>query len=167
MGGMQPLNSNWRLGGPHDDDPIVSMCLALNAEDPGPNPVSAEQIRRTLTALRAEPWRGAAVVCDAGRSLSGYALLISFWSNELGGEICVIDELFVRPAYRGRGLATALIERLMRGDRSLWSRAAAALALEVTPENSRARALYERLGFRRANVCMQFRMSDPKAGESS
>jgi RimJ/RimL family protein N-acetyltransferase len=55
----------------------------------------------------------------------------------------------------------------MRGDRSLWSRAAAALALEVTPENSRARALYERLGFRRANVCMQFRVSDPKAGESS
>jgi ribosomal protein S18 acetylase RimI-like enzyme len=82
-------------------------------------------------------------------------LLISFWSNELGGEVCNIDELFVAPEYRGRGVATALLERLAEGEESLWPVRPAALALEVTPQNERARALYERLGFRGKNLAMR------------
>jgi hypothetical protein len=46
------------------------------------------------------------VVCDVERRTVGYALLISFWSNELGGEVCNIDELFVAPVYRRRILQT-------------------------------------------------------------
>jgi len=55
----------------------------------------------------------------SGRTV-GYALLISFWSNELGGEVCNIDELSVASEYRGRGLATALIEQLAEGGASPW-----------------------------------------------
>jgi hypothetical protein len=68
------------------------MCMELNAEDPGPNPVQPQHVRRTLAKLREEPNRGRAVVCDVERRTVGYALLISFWSNELGGEVCNIDE---------------------------------------------------------------------------
>jgi hypothetical protein len=62
------------------------MCMALNAEDPGPNRVQLQHVRRTLAKLREEPNRGRAVVCDVESRTVGYALLISFWSNELGGE---------------------------------------------------------------------------------
>jgi GNAT superfamily N-acetyltransferase len=65
-------------------------------------------VRRTLAKLRKEPNRGRAVVCDMDGRAVGYALLISFWSNELGGEVCTIDEVFVAPEYRGRGLDTTL-----------------------------------------------------------
>lgn len=110
----------WRLATASDDEAIVSMCMALNAEDPGLNPVQPQQVRRTLAKLREEPNRGRAVICDIEGRAVGYALLISFWSNELGGEVCNIDELFVAPLYRGRGLATSFLEELADRKQSVW-----------------------------------------------
>jgi len=145
----------WRVATASDDETIVTMCVALNAEDPGPKPVEPQQVRRTLVKLRDEPNRGRAVVFDVEGRAVGYALLISFWSNELGGEVCNIDELFVIPDYRGHGLATSLFDRLANGKPTLWPIRPAALALEVTSQNQRARALYERLGFRGNNIAMR------------
>jgi ribosomal protein S18 acetylase RimI-like enzyme len=145
----------WRVATASDDEAIVTMCLALNAEDPGPKPVTPQQVRRTLAKLRDEPKRGRAVVCDVEGRTIGYALLISFWSNELGGKVCNIDELLVIPDYRGRGWATSLFYGLATGEPSLWPNRPAALALEVASQNQRARALYERLGFRGKNIAMR------------
>ena len=144
----------WRVFRPEDDRAIVSMCLALNAEDPGPAPVPASQVLQTLAELRVHPARGRALVCETEGSVTAYALLISFWYNELGGEVCTIDELFVLPEYRGRGVSTSLFEKLIQGDQSLWPGRPAALALEVSPRN-RARALYERLGFEGENLALR------------
>ncbi len=145
----------WRVAAASDDQAIVAMCMALNADDPGPVPVHPRQVRRTLAILRKEPSRGRAVVCDVQGRTAGYALLISFWSNELGGEVCNIDELFIAPEYRRRGLATSLLESLADGEQSLWPVRPAALALEVSPRNRRARSLYKRLGFRGTNLAMR------------
>jgi ribosomal protein S18 acetylase RimI-like enzyme len=150
----------WRVAMISDDEAIVSMCMALNAEDPGPAPVRPDQMRRTLIKLREEPNRGRAVVCEVDGRAAGYALIISFWSNELGGDVCNIDELFVAPEYRGRGLATALFEQLSDRGQSLWPVRPAALALEVTPQNERARTLYERMGFRGKNLAMRRPLSN-------
>ncbi len=145
----------WRIATALDDEDIIAMCAALNSEDPGFTQIRPEQVRRTLAKLREQPDRGRAVVCDMDHRVVGYALLISFWSNELGGEVCNIDELFVLPEYRGCGLATALFRRLGDAEESLWHVKPAALALEVTPQNRRAIALYERLGFRGNNLAMR------------
>ncbi len=147
----------WRTATPADDRAIVAMGLALNAEDAGQDRVAPAQIERTLTELRAAPWRGRAVVLDDGGELGGYAFLISFWSNELGGELCTIDELYVAPAARGRGHGTALVEALAAGT-GPWPGRPVALTLEVTPDNRRAMALYERLGFRGKNRGMRRRV---------
>jgi ribosomal protein S18 acetylase RimI-like enzyme len=144
----------WRLAAPSDDERIVSMCIALNAEDPGPAPVQPAQVLATLAKLRDERHRGRALVCEADGHTAAYALLIAFWSNELGGEVCHIDELFVAPAYRGRGLATNLFAALTGDEQHLWPGKPVALALEVSPANERARALYERLGFRGKSLAM-------------
>jgi ribosomal protein S18 acetylase RimI-like enzyme len=144
----------WRRAVPADDGLIVSMCMALNREDPGDVAVSPEQVVRTLVKLREEPIRGQAVVCEVDAKVVGYALLISFWSNEMGGEVLYIDELFVEENYRGRGLGTELIDRLATRDPSFWPDRVTALALEVSPQNVRAKSLYERLGFRRGNLTL-------------
>lgn len=138
------------------------MCLALFTEDPG-EPVSQDHIRRTLDAFRAEPARGRAVVLEAGGQVVGYALLAAFWSNEYGGEICTVDELYVTPSHRGRGLGTRLFAAIL-DDRALWPRPPAALALEVTPDNQRARALYERLGFSARNALLRRKHRPSSAG---
>jgi ribosomal protein S18 acetylase RimI-like enzyme len=148
----------WRIATVADDDTVVSMCMALNAGDPGPVPVKSEQVPRTLAKLREEPLRGRAVVCEVDGRVVGYALLISFWSNEMGGEVCNIDELYVDERVRGRGLATELIEGLARGEESLWRGQPVALALEVSAQNERAQALYARLGFHGSNLAMSRRL---------
>ena len=137
---------------PEDDDRLVEMCLQLYAEDPGPLPVQAENMRETLKALRRDPCRGRAVVLEIQKQPSGYALLIAFWSNELGGNICEVDELFVVPEYRSQGFGKSLFEAIAQGD--LWPTPIVGITLGVTPDNVRARRLYERLGFAAVGVSM-------------
>jgi len=143
------LRPMWRDSTPSDDDAIVALCSALNAEDPGPNPVPATHVRATLERFRAEPHRGRAVVYDVDGP-AGYSFLVPFWSNELGGLALVIDELFVAATHRSRGAASALLSRLIEG--SPWSAGCVALLLETTPDNHRARRLYERHGFAGKNL---------------
>jgi ribosomal protein S18 acetylase RimI-like enzyme len=146
--------TSWRAARPDDDDAVEAMFLLLNREDEGQLQVGAENIRRTLAALREKPERGRVVVLEQRGRLLGYALLIPFWSNELGGECCALDELFVRPEARGQKHASALIEALAEGC-TLWPRDAAAIVLEVTPGNTRAQALYRRHGFTGDNISMR------------
>ena len=47
---------------PDEDDALVALCAALNAEDPGVRPVPEDHMRRTLAMFRQEPWRGVACV---------------------------------------------------------------------------------------------------------
>ncbi len=135
----------WRLAEPDDDDAIVALCAALYAEDPSPVAEAPAHMAETLRALRARPSRGRAVVCAPGAEVLGYALILPFWSNELGGPVSFIDELYVGPAGRGRGLGSALLNALSEG--AFADEPPVALMLEVTPDNHRAQALYARLGF--------------------
>lgn len=148
----------WRDSRPEDDEAIVALCRSLYEEDPASKPVPDAHHRRTLAVLRASPVRGRAVVLEEG-GVIGYALLAACWSNELGGEVLIVDELYVAPEHRSRGHARALIEALMRGE-GPWPGKPVALELEVTPDNARARALYERLGFRvKRNAVLRARLS--------
>jgi GNAT superfamily N-acetyltransferase len=137
---------NFRACRPEEHDAVAELMLRLYVEDPASTPMTLALALATLRRFAEEPARGVVVVYDAGRGLEGYALLASFWSNEQGGEVCVIDELYFVPGVRGRGLATGFLQALARGELS-WFADAVALELEVPPKNARARALYQRLGF--------------------
>jgi GNAT superfamily N-acetyltransferase len=150
----------WRPATERDDDVVVELCLRLYEEDPGPLPGDGRPTRATLARLRREPWRGRAVVLDVGPQVIGYALLIAYWSNEFGGEVCAVDELYVARDFRSRGHGAALIEAIERRD--VWAAPVAAIALGVTPGNTRARRLYERLGFAAVGVSMVKRLLSPR-----
>jgi len=144
----------WRLAKETEDELVAQMCLSLYEEDPGPLKVVPSRMCETLMTLRREPWRGRAVVLELVDRVGGYALLISFWSNELGGEVCQIDELYVAPELRNRGYGTSLFNAI--GE--LWPTRLVAIALGVTPGNADARRLYERLGFAAVGVSMVKRL---------
>lgn len=99
----------WRALRAQDIDAVAALGVALYVEDPGTRPITARDVRRTLRALQAAPVRGRCVVAVVGGAIVGYALLCGFWSNELGGEVCTIDELYIAPVARGRGLGTQLL----------------------------------------------------------
>jgi ribosomal protein S18 acetylase RimI-like enzyme len=142
----------WRQATERDDGVVVEMCFRLYEDDPGPLAGDGRAIRETLARLRREPWRGQLAVLDVGQQVIGYALLIAYWSNEFGGEVCAVDELYVARDFRSRGHGAALIQAIERGD--VWRAPVAAISLGVTPSNTRARRLYERLGFAAVGVSM-------------
>ncbi len=126
-----------------DHPAIAGFMKKLYEEDPGGQPISDEKIQATFGELAAHPEKGAILVFEKERALVGYAILIYFWSNEHGGNILNIDEIYVEDKFRGQGVATDFMHYLMQ--EKLHN--AVVLQLEITPGNTRARELYARLGF--------------------
>jgi GNAT superfamily N-acetyltransferase len=125
---------------------ISEMCAGLYQEDPSPDVDPQKNIQLTLATFANQPIRGVALVYLDRNVPVAYALLSAFWSNELGGEVCTIDELFTKKEFRSRGIAKDLFAQLS-GPSDLWPVNTVALELEVSPINKRSRALYEKMGF--------------------
>src|SRR5262245_61426128 len=117
----------WRPAQSTDDEAIVEMALMLSVEDPGSVIIDAARIRRTLETFRREPHRGRAVVAELDGGPVGYALLVPFWSNELGGCVCEVDELYVQRVFRSRGVGRGLFAAIEDG--SVWDGELIAIAL--------------------------------------
>jgi GNAT superfamily N-acetyltransferase len=127
----------------HDTSEVLAMMRGLYAEDPPAVPVDHRQFSRTLELLLAEPCRGAVIIFEEAAVLRGYAILIPYWSNEYGGTLLFVDEIFVKPAYRCHGIAHRFFEHVA-ANRPFD---AVAVALEVSPANQRAQRLYASIGF--------------------
>jgi RimJ/RimL family protein N-acetyltransferase len=130
------------------EQPLVAqMMKALYDEDPEDHPLAEEHINRTFDQLSAHPDYGKILVFESGKQIIGYAVLINFWSNEYGGIVLSIDELYIVPEFRSQGIATHFIQFL----HDTRFNNAIALELEVIPYNTRALKLYEKLGFETSN----------------
>lgn len=138
----------------HTDD-VCEMMGRLYAEDVAVSGDMPRDFRATIDYLLCDPARGRVVLLlDAG-AVCGYALLIPFWSNEMGGVVVTVDEVFVVPERRGRGIGRGLFALIER-DRPYG---AVAVFLEVSASNGGARRLYESLGFReRSNRTLAYRL---------
>lgn len=80
---------------------------------------------------------------------SGYALACWRHSIDHGGRIAVLDDLWVDPDFRGRGLGRALLEAALADAIADGARAA---ILEADAADGRAVALYESVGFARKDT---------------
>lgn len=87
---------------------------------------------------------GALYLIGPARAPIGYIMISFGWSIEMGGLDGFIDELYIRPKVRGRGIAGEVLVSLPQ---ALASAGLKALHLEVGPENATARRLYTRAGF--------------------
>lgn len=76
---------------------------------------------------------------------AGVAYVARHWSLEHGGASCWLEELYVLPPWRCRGLGAALVRAACDRARALGC---VAMDLEVTADHARAEHLYEREGFR-------------------
>lgn len=81
---------------------------------------------------------------ETENTVAGYALLSKTFSQEAGGSVYWIEEIFVLPEFRSKGLGKEFFPFLNNRLPPNVKR----LRLEVEKDNSRAAALYKRLGYK-------------------
>lgn len=94
---------------------------------------------------------GAAYLIGPPRAPIGYIIVSFGWSVEFGGLDGFVDELFVRPGVRGRGIASEVLLSLPNALRDVGLKA---LHLEVARDDDAVTRLYRRAGFARRDKYM-------------
>lgn len=135
--------STLQLARPEDIDKLEPLVAAYHAFE---NIDSNEAARRDalLPLLEGTP-HGVAYLVGPRVAPVGYIVICFGYSLELGGIDGFIDEFFIRERVRGRGIGREVLMSLLP---ALESHGVKALHLEVGRDNTRARKLYTRAGFR-------------------
>ena len=96
--------------------------------------------------MLADPALGFILLAWVNQSAVGLAYAASHLSDEHGGVVGWLEEIYARPEARGRGIGAALLAAVIeRGQKLGWR----ALELEVVEGHERAVPLYQRHGFQR------------------
>ena len=122
---------------------LKTMMLGLVQDDNDDHgyEMSESQILQTVQRSVSHPEQLQIKIFAIENAVAGYALLTFYWSNEHGGIVVLLDELYILPNFRGRRIGTQFIEQLAE------NKAYAAIRLEVFKKNDKALQLYKRLGF--------------------
>ncbi|MFO1462045.1 MAG: GNAT family N-acetyltransferase [Verrucomicrobiota bacterium] len=97
-----------------------------------------------LRRIIGDPKLGRIWLAESEAGFAGYALVAFYFSLEFDGLAALLDELYVSPRYRGRGVGEQL---LTETSRALVDQGARVLRLEVDRRYPSAAKLYARLGF--------------------
>lgn len=110
-----------------------------------------DEYAREIDTLRQTPWNwgwedveprlahAAVFVAEVGGTPAGFAI-----ASRSRPDIGHVDDLYVRPAHRRRGVAAAILRELAR---AFHERGVEHVSLDVDTANEPARTLYENLGF--------------------
>lgn len=77
--------------------------------------------------------------------IAGYSMTSISYTTEYGGLCIWIEDIYVKPEYRGRGFAGVFFAFLEKK----WEKRAVRYKLEVELENERAISVYEKAGYKK------------------
>ena len=136
------MSAQIRLARPEDLATLLPLVAAFHAEE-GIESSEDQQRAAVGPLLEGIPY-GAVYLIGPARAPVGYIIVTFSWSVEFGGMDGFVDELFIRPAVRGRGIASEVLIALPR---TLAEAGIRALHLEVDRDNEPAQRLYTRARF--------------------
>lgn len=122
----------------------IEMAKTFYASDAVDHNIPEKYITDTFDELMKSDCYAVGYIIECEDRTAGYALLAKTFSQEAGGMVLWIDELYVKPEYRNRGVGyeffTYLKEYLPNNVKRI--------RLEVEDSNKKAVALYKQLGFK-------------------
>lgn len=122
---------------------LVSLIHSLYNEDPDGEAMTDDKIAATIQFLSDNPRSGEILLFTKNETVLGYSILINYWSNEFGGLILFVDELYLKSEYRNKNIGTDFLKFIFNKKNEGYK----ALFLEVFPSNNRAYDFYIRNGF--------------------
>lgn len=140
-----------------DREIYIEMAREFYHSDAVLHPIPDEYFARTVEeALRSDSYAEIFLFeCDA--ETAGYGLTAKTFSQEAGGCVWWIEEIYIREKFRSRGLGREFFRYLEEEK----GRDVTRLRLEVEADNTRAVSLYERLGYEVLDY-VQMVKDDPK-----
>lgn len=154
----QMENPVLRKGLPSDLDELLPLVTAYHEfESIGS---SAGDLRRSVAQLLDDPSLGTVWRIQKSEELIGYIAVCFGYSIEFGGRDAFIDEFYVVPHERGRGVGGQALKQVIA---NATSNGIVALHLEVNRHNETAHRIYGRRGFRSRSKfhLMSLRLSNP------
>lgn len=127
--------------GPGDVDELLALARAFHAEDGHPLDAGGERAVREV--CDGHPLARGFLVRARGLT-AGYLVLTLGFGVEYGGADVFLDDLYLTPENRGRGLGAPVMAAAVAEARRLGARA---VHLVVAPGNERAQRLYRGSGF--------------------
>ena len=126
-----------------DRDLYIEMAEEFYHSDAVLHPIPRAHFEKTAEeALKSGTYAEIYLLEYEGKT-AGYGLTARTFSQEAGGQVLWIEELYIREAFRSRGLGREFFSYLEENNKGVLSR----LRLEVEADNTRAISLYERLGY--------------------
>jgi len=137
------------LGNPKQAAALVEM-LDHYMRDPmeGGQPPSERVKRELVPGLRAHPACYVYLAMHADKAV-GFAICFLGFSTFNARPLINVHDIFVESSLRGGGIGKLMLDRIEAKARSMNG---CALTLEVREDNTRARGLYRKFGFQRAEV---------------
>jgi GNAT superfamily N-acetyltransferase len=118
--------------------PLIRAYCEFYATEP-----NERGIREMYGTLITDPSQGAVFIARDGGRAVGFATVDWKWSSLKAARIGYLEDLFVDPEARGRGIADALIEICAERCRELGM---SAMEWLTAPDNYRAQKVYNRTG---------------------
>ena len=144
-----------RFATPGDIPLILDFIKALGEYEKLAGQITAteEQLHRTLFGEK----RAEVLIAEAGGSPAGFALFFHNYSTFLGKAGIYLEDLFVRPEWRGHGIGKALLSRLAQLVRE---RDCGRLEWACLDWNEKAIGFYKSLGAQSQDDWKVFRLTD-------
>jgi len=128
------------------DDKIdfIKMCMDFYNTDGVDHSIPVSNMEKTFNLLMEGLDFAKAYVCEKNNKTVGYILLALTYSNEAGGMVVWLDEIYVKPEFRSQGIGSELIDFVIEKYKNKIAR----FRLEITESNIGAKKLYLSKGFK-------------------
>lgn len=137
------MSASLHLAGPDDATVLLPIVAAYHMEE-GLD-TTPDHRERALGPLLAGSPLGCVYLIGPRNAPIGYIVITFGWSLEFGGMDGFVDEFFIRPGVRGRGVGTEVLQGLLP---NLEEAGLRALHLEAAAERPGLQRLYARAGFK-------------------
>ncbi|WP_039019167.1 GNAT family N-acetyltransferase [Halocynthiibacter namhaensis] len=127
---------------PDDRDRMLRMVTQFHAEEK----LTTTDAERAagIDALFSGEVQAAAWLIGPKSSPVGYIIVSFGFCMAIGGREALIDEVWIRPSVRGRGMGSQCLAAVAK---ELTAMGVRRINLDVSVDNPKAKALYEKMGF--------------------
>ena len=131
------------LATPEDIPEFCELLAILFSQETEFAPDPTKQAKG-LEAILADPSVGLILVLKAEGEIIGMVTLLFTISTFLGSQVALLEDMIIRPAHRGKGAGTLLLQVAIQ---IASERGCRRITLLTDGSNAKAKAFYQRRGF--------------------